>query len=205
MIRPLVLAGLLLIATVVPYVPGRAAQATDPANGINDFYLLLLETMKQAKVLGPKGRYEKLAPIILKTFDVAGMMHIAAGTAWEKASPHQQAALVDGFSRMIAAQYANRFDDFNGEKFEVLPAVGQPPSDMLIMTTITQNDARKIALSYLMHNTPKGWRVADVYLDGTISQLAMKRAEFQSILKSGGPDALVAALNQKADNLLAGV
>jgi phospholipid transport system substrate-binding protein len=180
-------------------------QATDPANGINGFHLLLIETMKQAKALGPKGRYERLAPIILKTFDVAGMMRIATGTAWEKASPRQQAALVDGFSRMIAAQYASRFDDFDGEKFEVLPAVCQPPSDMLIMTTIVQDDARKIALSYLMHNTFKGWKIADVYLDGSIGQLAMKRAEFQSILKSGGPDALVAALNHKADNLLAGM
>jgi len=205
MTRSLALALLLLCATVFPYLPGRAAQATDPANGINGFYLVLIETMKQAKALGPMGRYEKLAPIILKTFDVAGMMHIAAGRAWENASPHQQAALVDGFSRMIAAQYASRFDDFNGEKFEVLAAVGQPPSDMLIMTTIVQNDGRKIALSYLMHNTSKGWKVADVYLDGTVSQLALKRAEFQSILKSGGPDALVAALNHKADNLLAGM
>jgi phospholipid transport system substrate-binding protein len=201
MMRPFTLAGLLLFATFVP----AQAQAVDAVVCVNRFYLALLETMKRAKQLGPKGRYERLAPIIPKTFDVTGMMRIAAGTAWEKASSHQQASLVDGFSRMIAANYAGRFDDFNGEKFEVLPAVGQPPSDVLVMTLLVQNDARIIALSYLMHNTSKGWKVADVYLDGTISQLALKRAEFQSIMKSGGPDALVAALKEKADKLLGGM
>jgi phospholipid transport system substrate-binding protein len=44
----------------------------------------------------------------------------------------------------------------------------------------------------------------DVYLDGTISQLAGRRAEFGTILKSGGPDALISSLRQKGDKLLAG-
>ena len=161
--------------------------------------------MKQAKPLGPKGRYERLAAIIPKTFDVAGMMRIAAGVAWEKASPQQQTALVDAFSRFIVAHYASRFDDFNGERFEVLPAVDQPPSDKLVRTLLVQNKNMIIALDYLMRNTPDGWKVADVYLDGTMSQLALKRAEFQSVMKSGGPDALVAALKEKADKLLGGM
>ena len=43
----------------------------------------------------------------------------------------------------------------------------------------------------------------DVYLDGTISELAIRHSEFAAILKSQGIDGLIAALNRKADILTA--
>jgi phospholipid transport system substrate-binding protein len=55
-----------------------------------------------------------------------------------------------------------------------------------------------------MRKTGPGWKVVDVYLDGTISELASRRAEFTSILKAGGPDALVASLRRQGDKLLSG-
>jgi phospholipid transport system substrate-binding protein len=149
------LAGLLLIATVAPYAPVRT-EATDPAARISDFYLALLATLKRAKRLGPKGRYEKLAAIVPKTFDIAGMIRVAAGVAWERATIQQQAALADTASRMIAANYAGRFDIFNRAKFEVLPAVAQSPSDRLVKTLLIENESKIIALYYLMHNTSNG-------------------------------------------------
>jgi phospholipid transport system substrate-binding protein len=180
------------------------AQATDPAARINAFYAALLAAMKQAGQLGPKGRYDKLAPVVGQTFDVAGMMRIAAGTGWDSATPAQQAALVEAFSRMMTATYASRFDGFSGENFEVSPAVDQPPSDKLVRTRLVQGNGKVVNLNYLMRKTPDGWKIADVYLDGTISELAARRAEFSSILKSGGPDVLASSLRQKADKLLSG-
>jgi len=55
-----------------------------------------------------------------------------------------------------------------------------------------------------VRNTGSDWKVIDVYLNGTISELASRRAEFGAILKSGGPDALVASLNKQGDKLLRG-
>jgi len=45
------------------------------------------------------------------------------------------------------------------------------------------------------------WQISDVYLDGTISQLAVHRSEFYSILRREGVDGLVMALNRKTDLL----
>ena len=55
-----------------------------------------------------------------------------------------------------------------------------------------------------MRNSGGEWKVVDVYLDGTISELASRRAEFSAILKSGGPDALINSLRRQGDKLLAG-
>ena len=61
-----------------------------------------------------------------------------------------------------------------------------------------------MALNYLMRKAGNDWKVIDVYLDGTISELASRRAEFGAILKSGGPDALVRSLVKRGDKLLSG-
>jgi len=43
----------------------------------------------------------------------------------------------------------------------------------------------------------------DVYLNGTISDLAMRRDEFASIIASGGADGLIKRLHDRAESLLA--
>ena len=58
-----------------------------------------------------------------------------------------------------------------------------------------------MTINYLMRQNGGLWQISDVYLDGTISQLATQRSEFQSILQRKGFDGLIAALNQKADLL----
>jgi phospholipid transport system substrate-binding protein len=103
---------------------------------------------------------------------------------------------------MMTATYASRFDDFSGEKFEISPAVDQPPANKLVATRLIQSNGKAVTLNYLMRNTADGWKIADVYLDGTISELAARRAEFASMVKSGGLDPLVSSLQQKAHKLL---
>jgi phospholipid transport system substrate-binding protein len=187
---------------LAPAWPAGAAP-TDADARVNAFYAALLDTMKQAKRLGTRGRYERLFPVILDTFDVPGMTRLAAGPAWQEASPAQQAQLTDAFSHLMAATYAARFDDFTGERFEIASAVDQPPNK-LVRTRLVQSNGKIFNLNYLMRATADGWKIADVYLDGTISELAARRAEFASIIKGGGPDALVSLLRQRADKLLAG-
>jgi phospholipid transport system substrate-binding protein len=46
------------------------------------------------------------------------------------------------------------------------------------------------------------WLISDIYLDGAISEVATRRSEFATILKNGGIDGLVAALNSKTDALI---
>ena len=127
-----------------------AGQAADPAARIDGLYGALLDTMRQAKQLGVKGRYEKLAPILYKTYDLAGMSRVAVGQSWDALQPAQQAALEDAFSRMTIATYASRFDDFSGERFEVLQTVDQPGGAKLVKTQIVQSSGKPVVLNYLM-------------------------------------------------------
>ena len=198
------LAGIASLAAAGLVVTAPAmAQGADPAARVNGFYAALLDSMKQAKQLGLKGRYDKLAPVVQKSFDVPAMAKAAVGPAWDGFAPPQQAGIVDAFQRMMVSTYASRFDDFGGEKFEVSPPVDQG-ADKLVKTKLVQSNGKVVDLNYLMKAGGDGYRINDIFLNGTISELAGRRAEFSSILKSGGPDALIASLKAKSDKLMAG-
>jgi len=177
--------------------------AGDPAVArVRAFYDSLLIVMKQAKELGIRGRYDKLAPAIRGTFDLAAMTRIAVGPDWNAIPSEQQTALIDSFTRMTNATYANRFDGYSGERFEVEPVPEARSTGRIVRTKLIQSTGEPIALNYLLRGSGDNWKVVDVYLSGTISELATRRSEFGAILKSGGPNALIESLRQQAEKLM---
>jgi phospholipid transport system substrate-binding protein len=54
----------------------------------------------------------------------------------------------------------------------------------------------------MMRRSGETWLIADIYLDGAISEVATRRSEFSAILTNEGVDGLVAALNRKTDALI---
>jgi phospholipid transport system substrate-binding protein len=179
------------------------AQPADPVARVKTLYAALLETMKDAKRLGVEGRYKKLAPVLNATFDLPAMTRIAVGPGWTSFSPEQQAATTAAFTRMTIATYASRFDGYDGERFEVDPKPVERGADRIVNTKLVST-AESVTLNYLLRASGADWKIVDVYLSGTISELASRRAEFTSILKSGGPDALASTLRARGDKLLAG-
>jgi phospholipid transport system substrate-binding protein len=186
------------------FVESAAALALDPQANVRGFYDTLLSTMKNGRSLGQSGRYASLAPVVDRVFDVASMTRLAIGSSWATLPPAQQQQLTEAFRHYIAATYADRFDSYSGEQLQV---IGQQPynADIIVHTKIVKSDGETTTLNYLMRQNQGSWRISDVYLDGTISQLAVQRSEFNSILRREGVDGLVMALNRKADLLSRGV
>ncbi|MEE3624626.1 ABC transporter substrate-binding protein [Nitrospirillum sp. BR 11752] len=185
--------------------PAATAEAADPAVAkVKGFYDALLSGMKQAKQLGVKGRAEKLDPVIKSTFDLATMTRLAVGPAWEKFTPEQQQGAIDAFTKVTVATYANQFDGFNGEVFDVDPTPKARGADKIVETKLTPAGQPPVALNYLMRGQGDQARIVDVYLNGTISQLATRRSEFSAAVQQGGADALIQGLQQQAEKLLAG-
>jgi len=180
------------------------ASAQSAADRIGAFYGALIQTMQEAQSLGINGRYDRLAPVLSDIYDIPSMSRAAVGRSWGALNPAQQAGIIDAFTRMMIANYAKQFDGFSGERFEILQTIDRAPADKLVKTHIIQSNGKSVALDYLMRNNGAGWKIVDVYLDGTISELASRRAEFSAILKSGGPDTLINSLRRQGDKLLAG-
>ena len=186
------------------FARSTAALATNPQDSVRGFYDTLLTTMKNGPTLGQSGRYARLAPVVDRVFDLPSMTRLAVGPSWATLSPAQQQQLVEAFRHYVAATYADRFDSYSGQQLQV---TGERPynADVIVQTKIVKSDGDTTTLDYLMHQNQGSWQISDVYLDGTISQLAIQRSEFYSILRREGIDGLVMALNRKVDLLGKGV
>ena len=46
--------------------------------------------MRHAAALGPKGRYQKLEPVVLRSFDVPFMARLSVGPLWARLPPEQK-------------------------------------------------------------------------------------------------------------------
>lgn len=198
----------LLVLPIAAACFARRAEAQGDAAAtavIQQLYDTLLGVMKQAKTLGFDGRYARLAPVIERVFDLGLMARIAVGPTWPQIPAAQQQALSQAFVRFTVSQYAGRFDGYSGERFEVDPATQPNPNGIVVQSRLVQSNGETTTLNYLMHRGAGGaWQVIDVYLKGTISELATRRSEFSGVLQSSGVEGLIRSLDQRAAALRAG-
>ncbi|MEO5336928.1 MAG: ABC transporter substrate-binding protein [Magnetospirillum sp. WYHS-4] len=196
----------LLGAAMLLASAGAARACEDsPKASVERFHAALLGVMKEAKALGTKGRYDRLAPEVTSCFDMRLMSRVATDSAWRDAGDADRETLVAAFSRMSIATYASQFSGHDGESFETLAVVPGPQDTQLVKTRIVLSAKSPVPLTYVMKkttNSPTLWRVADILLDGDISQLATRRSEYRATLKDKGLAGLVATLNAKAEELL---
>ena len=183
------------------FYPVHAAPASG-GNTVQGLYDALLDAMKNGRVLGQSGRFTQLAPVISRSFDIASMARLAVGPSWGSLNEAQRQQVTESFGRYISAIYADRFDSYNGQRLEV---TGEQPAPLGVMvkSQIIKANGEPVKVDYMMRRSGDSWLIADIYLDGAISEVATRRSEFATILKQDGIDGLIAALNRKADTLTA--
>src|SRR5215469_2808336 len=179
---------------------GADAASASGGDTVRGLYDALLGAMKNGRTLGQSGRFTQLEPVIRRSFDLASMARLSAGPSWAGLSEAQRQQVTDGFARYIAAIYADRFDSYGGQKLEV---TGEQPSGggVMVKSQIVKANGEPVKIEYMMRQSGGVWLISDIYLDGAISEVATRRSEFASILKTEGIDGLIAALNRKADML----
>lgn len=179
--------------------PGGAAAAA-AGDTVRGLYDNLIVTMKNGGALGESGRYAQLAPVIRRSFDLPVMARLSVGPGWVELTPAQQQQVTESYGRYVSAIYADRFDSYNGQKLQV---TGEEPNagGVMVRSRIIKANGEPVEVDYLMRQEPGGWLIADIYLDGSISEIATRRSEFAAIMRTQGVDGLIAALNRKADML----
>jgi len=178
------------------------AQSAAPRDVIEGLHAGLLEVMQEA-ALDYGGRYRQLEPVVQSSYDFPFMTRIAVGPTWGDLDEAQQGQLVDLFAEMSIANYAARFDDYGGERFEVLGQEPAPRDTVLVRTRIVPRSDEPVELDYVLRESGEGWRIIDVLLASKFSELARQRSEFAAVLQGGGAPDLVATLERKIAELAA--
>jgi len=182
--------------------PALGSEITAP---IEQLHTGLIEIMKAGKGTPFRQRYERIAPVISRTFDLEVIVRQVVGPRWATLPPDQQAALGDAFRRYTIASYVSNFEDYSGERFEVLPGVAIVGDDRVVKTQIVTASGQAHVLAYVMRQISGGWRVVDVLAEGSVSRVAAQRSEIRSVLSDGGGPGLLVSLRRKTAELSGGI
>jgi phospholipid transport system substrate-binding protein len=193
-------------ALLISFVPAlcfsETVAADSPTTVIQRFCDALIALMREARGLSFDQRYQRLAPVVEATYNLPLMCQVAVGAEWARLQPAQQQRLTEAFSRYTIAIYANRFDSYNGQRFDVEQAAVSNSTGVMVQTQLTRADGTKLALNYLMRQSGGGpWQAIDVYMSGTISELATRRADFVAVLQRSGVDGLLQLLEARTAEL----
>lgn len=168
---------------------------------VEKLHAALTEIMKTAEALGYEGRYAQLKPVVAEAFDLPFMARKSVGRHWKTLAEEDQARWIEAFGRLTTATYAGRFEGYSGETFRTDAEEPAIHNTMMVLTTLTRPGDDDVQLNYRLRRTDDTWKIIDIYLDGTVSELALRRSEYSSVLKREGFEELVSTLDGKIADL----
>jgi phospholipid transport system substrate-binding protein len=192
----------LLIAVLLATGATAARADPSPAATPQALYDALLKVMKGGAAYGFDGRLKILDPELRRDLNLPLMTRIVVGPPWKGLPPEERQRLVEAFSDYSIAVYASRFKDYSGEKFVVDPTPTEIANgDAVVHTKLLPAGDDPVQLDYLLRRGDGAWRIIDVFLSGSISELATRRSEYSTVLRTGGAEALVSLLRKKTAEL----
>jgi phospholipid transport system substrate-binding protein len=199
--RRTVLAGL-LAATLLGTTSGTYA-ASALSTPIEELNARFLQVMKAGKAMQFQQRYAALAPTIAHAFDLPFLMQSAIGAHWALLTAEQRTALIDAFQQYAVSLCAAYFDDYSGQRFEILGETKTSSGDPSILVKILPGDATDDVhtLSYVMRQVGSEWKAVDVVMDRQISLAALALDQVRALLSNYGDAGLLARLQQTTAEL----
>ncbi len=134
---------------------------------------------------------------VLPLFDFPRMTRLAVARDWRSATPEQQAALTAAFKTLLVRTYSSALSNYHDQVIE-FRSMHSAPSDteVTVKSVVKQSGTAPIAMDYDMEKTPAGWKVFDIKVAG-ISLVTTYRDSFSQIVRDGGVDGLIKALEDK--------
>ncbi len=160
----------------------------------------VLNILRQDKDLRNGNNRKILALVeqkILPNFDFRQMTRLAVGRNWSKASPEQQERLVEEFKTLLVRTYSASLTSVLDYKIEFLPLRMAPgASEVTVNSVVNKSGAPPLPIDYRMEKQDSSWKVFDVLVEG-VSLVTVYRNTFNTEVRKGGIDGLVAALSRR--------
>ncbi len=167
-----------------------AKQTVDKLNTV------IIEAMKNAKQLGYKGRYAKLDPVIKETHDFVAIAQIALGSHWKALNDEQKKAFIDKLTELSIATYAAQFNGYSGESFKYDSEQAMRSNRITLHYQLVAPKEKPVVFEYVLGQSNGQWSIINIVVDG-ISDLALKKAQYTSVIEREGFDNLLNKLSQK--------
>lgn len=170
------LSGAALLSTASFARPADAApESGDAASVVKNLQRSMLDVIRNAAHISLRKRYDALRPAIGATFDLPAMARTAFGPGWNAMTEAQRKDWTKSFGDYVAASYAARLDSLNVKDFDPNTKSIPQGADMIVISHMIVTKGPPAPINYVMRRTPQGWRIGDILVNGSVSELAQWR------------------------------
>ena len=190
----------LLLALSLFIAADARAQTPAPDELVRKVTTDVLAAIKSDQQLQEGDRKKALALAeqkILPLVDFQEATQLAVGRPWAGATPEQRERLVTEFRGMLVRVYSNAIGIYRGQTMKVLPVHMAPgATEVTVRNQYISEGRPPVAVNYSMRQTPTGWKIYDINIEG-VSLVLTYRSEFEQITRVSGIDGLIKRLREK--------
>jgi phospholipid transport system substrate-binding protein len=128
-----------------------------------------------------KERMRQLRLIVDKVFDWAGMAQSSLGHHWRKLDDTQRADFVAVFKELLAQEYMDDIDRFQGTEQVMVKGAEQNGELWVVHTVLITASREQVPIDYTLHRAQLTWTIDDVSIEN-VSLVAHYRTTFSRFL-----------------------
>lgn len=174
---------------------------TGPAEAVVlELHKALIETAG-SEGLTREQHYAALEPVIATTHDLAYIAELTIRRQWRDLSSDQKAAFVGAFERLSVMTYAVRFASVGEGSFRIDGTEDAGGGRVQVHAAIVRPQDDDVSMDYILHKRDGRWRIVNILAD-RVSDLALKRAQYQRVFADGGTlEDVIAGIEAETERL----
>ena len=139
-----------------------------------------------AEGVSREDRQTRFRTLLNSNFDVNLIGKWVLGRYWRAASAAEKSEYLKLFEDYIVVTYVERFDQYKGERLNVMKSAAEAGKDALVYSEINRpSGGDPIRVDWRVRSHADVYRIIDVYVEG-ISMSQTQRKEFASVIRSNG-------------------
>ena len=195
------LAALLLGTAFVAHTADVVITTDTPEATIATLQRALVALSQQSPRATVDERFKALEPLIVATHDLPYIAEFALRRQWPQLAEPDRARFIAAFQRLSVTTYAARFMNVGPDTFRPIAlGAASEAGRAQVTTAVARTGQPDVSFEYLLQQGGGGWRIVNIVADG-VSDLALKRAEYQRILANGTLDTLIKELEAQTERL----
>lgn len=127
----------------------------------------------------------KFRTILNDSFALKTIGRFSMGQHWRSLSANDQSKFDKLFEDYLVNVYSQRFNEYSGEKFDVIGSRAEDNGDVLVFSKLVPTNGSPVKIDWRVRTKNGATKVVDVIVEG-ISMSVTQRSDFSSVIQRSG-------------------
>ena len=178
--------------------PSFPARVSVPIGVVERLQSSMIEVIKESPELSYDERFKAIEKIAQFSFDIPGMARASYGPGYGSLTAQQKRTWLVTYEKFHISSLAYSMQKYRGQTYRTLGFLEPGPALVIVESKLDfPGRIADVLINYRVFRTHEGWRIVDVYSPPTVSEVAVRRAEYQTVLDRRGFDGLIAEMQAR--------